>query len=436
MKVLILDIEGEATALDMALRMLKANHSVQYWQPPHQNGERLPYGKGLVQRPLEWEPLVGDVDLIVVNGNSRYHAKLGELVGAGYPVFGFNLRGAELELDRAMGQALFEKVGIPTLPYTVVKSAGEGIQHIIDSGKGVVLKPWGGEADKAMTFVAKRPEDGIFVLQKWEREGLFKGQLMLQELAEGIEVGIAGWFGPHGWSRMKEESFEHKKLMVGDLGPNTGEMGTVIRHVSHSKLFDKVLEPLTEYLHSIRYIGDVAVNCIIDDEGTPWPLEFTCRFGHPDLAIRHEVMQCDPAEWMLDIIQGKDGFRVSSRVAVGVVLAHGDFPFGHDVLGKWADYPISTEGGNEHIHWQMVMQGTTPTPDGGRDQALVTAGNYVAVVSGSGMSVTRAAEAAYDIIEGVHFPSDIMYRLDIGQRLKKQLPKLQKLGYALGMEYA
>jgi len=65
----------------------------------------------------------------------------------------------------------------------------------------------------------------------------------------------------------------------------------------------------------------------------------------------------------------------------------------------------------------------------------LTAGTYVAVVSGSASTVERAAEKAYEIAWALKWPSNIIFRTDIGKRLKEQLPKLQKHGFAEGMKY-
>ena len=439
MKVLVIDLEGEATGLDLAFRAKLADHAVRYWLPPSPRGE-LTYGEGMVQRVDDWEPNMNWADLIVLTGNSRYQARLAPYFGMGYPIFGAPAKAAELELDREKGQQVMEASGIETLPYTVVDSAADGIEHIARTGKAFVMKPWGGEGNKALTHVSHTPDEGIFILEKWEREGIFQGQLMLQEKVDGIEIGVSGMFGPGGWCRMIEESFEHKKLMNDDLGENTGEMGTVIRHTDKSRLFDMLLRPLTAHLLQCRYVGDCSINCIVDEKGTPWPLEFTMRLGWPDFCIRQEVLQGDPVEWMLALVQGKDEFEVSTDVALGVVMAHGDFPRGGDPQGTWEGYPIEgiTPANRDHIHWQMVKRGPAPRLYDGRiehHRQIVTAGNYVAVVTGSGSDVKSAHGAAYAVADALTWPSNVMYRTDIGDRLAKELPILHKLGYAVGMEF-
>jgi phosphoribosylamine--glycine ligase len=322
----------------------------------------------------------------------------------------------------------------------VVNTVEEAIQFVLKTDKPYAMKPWGGEADKAMTYVAKEPRDAVFTLEKWKREGLFKGSLMMQEKVDGVEMGIAGWFGPGGWNTALEESFEHKKFLNDDLGENTGEMGTIIRHVKKSKLFDLMLEPLTDYLHMCKYVGDCSVNCIIDAKGTPWPLEFTMRLGWPDFCIRQEVIQDDPVEWMLGLLYGQDTLKVSSAVAAGVLMTHGDFPKSKDASDIWSGYPIYgiTKGNIKHLHFQQVQVGKAPVVEGGvlrRETSYLTAGSYVLVAGGSGPTVKSAADKAYGVAWDIKWPGNVMFRTDVGKRLKKELPLVQKHGFAEGMKY-
>lgn len=436
-----MDIEGGGFLTNLGMRALEWGHEVRLWMPPRKGtSEARPFGDGILDKLTRWEPSMDWADLIVVSGNNAYATLLAPYFGKGFPIFGANAKGGELELDRGKGQELLAECGVKTIPYTVVKSPEEGIALIKQTGKAYAMKPWGGTEDCALTYVSRAPDDGIFTLDKWKREGLFKGQLMMQEKIDGIEMGIAGWFGPGGWSAAFEESFEHKKFLCDDLGANTGEMGTVIRHITSSKLADQLLDPITDYLHSINYVGDCSLNCMIDKTGKAWPMEFTTRLGWPDFNIRQEVILGDPVQWMKDLLDGRDTQEVSPLIAVGVVMAHGDFP--HDKLDPavHSDYPIYgiTASNFQHLHFQQVKYGKGWLWKGGklaRPEMYLTAGVYVMVVSGAGKSVSAAAEAAYDVAWEIKWPSNVAFRTDIGRRLENELPTLQRQGYATGMKY-
>ena len=440
MKVLVLDTEGEGTGVDIAYRAQEYGHQVRYWLPITRGGNKRPYGDGFLSKPKDWKPSMDWADLIILTGNNKYADEMAEYFGKGYPIFGTNSKAAQLELDRGLGQEILKQHGIDTIPYTVVNSVGDGLKHILKTKKGYAMKPWGGDANSAMTHVAKTPDEAVFTLDRWRREGLFKGALMLQELRTGVEMGISGFFGPNGWLSAIEESFEHKKFLTGDLGENTGEMGTVIRHVTKSKLFDMVLAPISEYLALCKYVGDCSVNCIITDTGEVAPLEFTMRMGWPDFCIRQAVFKGDPVEWMVDLMCGRDTLKVSERIAVGVVMTHGDFPKCKDPMGTWAGYPIEgiSESNMDAIHMQQIQWDDSLQIQGNslKDvEGWQTAGTYPLVVTGTGMNVESAAKSAMTVVKQLKWPSNVMHRIDIGKRLKKDLPAVQKHGFARGMSY-
>lgn len=446
MRLLVLDLDGEGCGVDIALRAHNADHEVEYYLPPHAGGEQRLYGKGLVPLCKDWEKSIVKAELTILIGNTAARDRLAPYFGKGLPIFGTNDKAGQLELDRGLGQQVLENAGIPIIPYQIVDSAADAIALICKTGKAYAMKPWGGTTDKSMTYVARSPDDAIFTIQRWEKMGCFHGQLMMQEKLDGVEVGIAGWFGPGGWCAAVEESFEHKKFMNDDKGENTGEMGTVIRHVRSSKLFDQILDPISDYLHSVNYIGDCAVNCIVTPKGMVGPLEFTMRLGWPDFCIRQPLILGDPVEWMAELVNGRDGLEVSLDVAVGVAMVHGDFPRGgpgdmrpKDPLDHWADYPVyGVPTDPARVAWQQAKAGRWPVVKGKKldtQLGVVTAGNYPMVAMGTGRTVSKAAKAAYEIADQLKLPSNLMYRTDIGCRLETDLPLLHKHGIAKGMVY-
>ena len=446
MRLLVLDLDGEGCGVDLALRALNADHDVQYYLPPHAGGADRLYGQGMVPQCKNWEDTIRRMDLTVLIGNASARDRLAPWFGKGLPIFGTNDKAAELELDRGLGQQILEQHGVEIIPYEIVDSAADAIKLICRTGKAYAMKPWGGTTDKSMTYVARSADDAIFTIQRWEKMGCFHGQLMMQEKWEGVEIGIAGWFGPGGWCQAVEESFEHKKFMNDDKGENTGEMGTVIRHTRRSALFDALLDPITDYLHGVNYIGDCSINCIVTKEGRIGPLEFTMRLGWPDFCIRQSLIQGDPVNWMAELVNGRDAFEVSTDIAVGIAMCHGDFPRGgpgdtrpKDPLDHWADYPIYGVPENPQSYaWQQVKAGRSPILRGGKVVSVpdvVTAGNYPLVAMGTGRTVARARKQAYKVADCIKLPSNLMYRTDIGCRLEKDLVELQRHGIALGMSY-
>jgi phosphoribosylamine--glycine ligase len=152
------------------------------------------------------------------------------------------------------------------------------------------------------------------------------------------------------------------------------------------------------------------------------------------------VIRGDPIQWIHDLVYGRDTLEVSPQIAIGIVMTHGDYPREDDDPKVWSGYPIHgvTDDCYQHIHWQQVMEGYAPQLSDGRverTRVIVTAGQYPLVVTGSGDSVQEAMYAAYDVAWQVNWPSGVMFRTDIGKRLEADLPKLQRFGYAMGVEF-
>jgi phosphoribosylamine--glycine ligase len=204
-------------------------------------------------------------------------------------------------------------------------------------------------------------------------------------------------------------------------------------------LADKVLKPLEGYLHGLGYTGYIDVNCIVDDKGIPWPLEFTMRPGWPLFMIQQALHKGDPAQWMLDLIDGKDTLKVSSDIACGVVISMPPYPFDKGTpQSESAGYPmfdLTMEDVTKNVHLASVMWGKAPAMVNGKvklnEEQFVTAGNYVCIVTGTGETVEDARESCYGTVKKkIHIPNSIGYRVDIGCRLEKQLPELRKMGYS------
>jgi phosphoribosylamine--glycine ligase len=199
--------------------------------------------------------------------------------------------------------------------------------------------------------------------------------------------------------------------------------------------------PVTEQLHAIDYVGYVDVNCIIDDKGTPWPLEFTMRPGWPCFQIQQVLHKGDPAQWMVDLIDGKDTLEViPDKIAVGVVVAIPDFPYSHLTKKEVSGVPIYgiTPKNTKNIHLCEIMAGEAPVMgDGGSKMTdmMVTAGDYCLVASGIGKTVVEASENAYKVVKDLIIPNSPIYRNDIGERLEEQLDELHDMNFATGMEY-
>ncbi len=437
MKILLID--NMSAFLDFALRCKDKKHEVRVYMSPDKRGDRSTVGDGMIDKVADWRPSMRWADIIVTSDNAKMLRDIEPYRKAGYPIFNAHRELTSWELDRDVGQKSFEAAGIKTIPSIPFTSYDKAIAFIEKTGKRYVSKP-NGDADKALTYVSKGPADMIAMIERWKRLGKAKGPFILQEFIPGVEMAVSGFFGPNGFSKYFLENFEFKKLMNDDKGVNTGEMGTVIKYTEESKLADMVLKPFAPELFRQGYCGFIDVAVMVDEKGTPWPMEHTLtRFGWPLWQIQ-QALHPEPVEWMVDLVDGFDSFKPSTDIAVGVVVTIPDFPYSRFTKKEVSGYPIwgITPSNRQHIHLAEVKMGIAPVLKGGkivREAMPVTAGDYVYVATGTGKSVSQAAANAYKIVDQIEIPNSPMYRTDIGKRLEKQLPKLQKLGFATSWRY-
>lgn len=431
----ILAIDTNKAEVDFYLRCMQNGHKVKCFIKQDEISKNI--GRGLLDIVDDWKPWVDWCDMVYMADNSKLVPQMDSLRARGIKVFGPTVTSSKWELDRETGQDIFDKCGIDIIPSESFTNYDDAIEYIKKTGGRLVSKPCG-DADKALSYVSKSPEDMIFMLERWKKMYLKAPNMIIQKFIPGIEMAVGGWFGPNGFNNGWLENFEFKKLMNDDIGINTGEMGTVIRYVEESKLADLMLLPLVKELKKTGHTGYVDVAVIIDEQGVPWPLEFTMRPGYPTMNIQQCLHKGDPADWMLDMLEGTDSeiFKYDT-VTTGVVIAIPDFPYceqdpkeavGIPIYGL--DLPIV-----EEYHPCEVMLGKAPNAEGEQEDQIVTAGSYVMVCTGTGKTIKESSEAAYEAVDGINIPTGMMYRSDIGCRLEDQLKKLQKFGFAKGMKY-
>lgn len=441
MRLLVLDPydDGGTGSLDVAWRAQRAGHEVKFFQKRGPKNELI--GRDLVDCVSDYAPWLKWADLIFNADNTSYLDVLEREKAEGQLVISGNKETSSWELDREKGMKIFESHGIAVPPYRQFDDYDDAISYVKKEMKRFVSKPCG-DVDKALTYVSKSPQDMVFMLEKWKRMGKLKCPFILQEFVGGIEMAVGGWCGPNGFIEGWCENFEFKKLMAGDLGVATGEMGTVLAYTKKSKLAQKVLKPVEETVAATGYCSYIDVNCIIDEKGNPWPLEFTTRPGWPTCNIQYALDTRDFVEWMMEFAEGRDPkqFRMD-ETAIGVVIAVPDFPYSHVTRKEVVGTPIYGLWDNtlENIHPVAVYVGKAPNQVGNAivdRPTWLTAGDYVLVVTATGATVTAARNTVYRRVERVELPSSPMWRIDIGKRLQKQLPDLQKNGYALGFRYS
>lgn len=437
----VLLIDQDSVGLDFAQRCVTAGHEVrlfQYSKKPTRNGE----GFAGVKRIDDWQASMkwARDGLIMTTVNNRYLKELDAYREHGFKIFGPTQASAALEIDRAKGLEAMEKAGIDVPVFQTFDSLASAEKFARKADQAYVFKTMGDEEDKSLSYVASDPADLVGWLQRKQAQGYkLKGPCMLQEKIDMVaEVGVSGWFGPEGFLKDKWQiCFEHKKLMSGNYGPNTGEQGTVCQYVTSDKMAEEMLMPMEAALLKAGHTGDFAIGCGIDSKGKAWPFEFTARLGWPAFFIQVASHKGDPAQWMRDLVDGKDSLKVSNDVAIGVVMAQPRYPYGDsDPLTVCCNPITGVEDVWDQVHPVDMMIGKGPVMEDGKvvdAPTYQTSGEYVMVVTGLGKTVSKARDEVYGAVKEIKF-SNAMVRDDVGESVIETLPKLHAMGYAMDMK--
>ncbi|MDX2024603.1 MAG: phosphoribosylglycinamide synthetase C domain-containing protein [Deltaproteobacteria bacterium] len=349
----------------------------------------------------------------------------------GYLVVGGSAWADRLEIDRAHGQAMLRKLGLPIAHHHEFHNFDAAIELVRKTRKRYVLKFSGSGFSSTRSYVGCLPDGSDMVARLTQQRNHWTlseaPHIVLMEHLQGVEVGVGAWFNGHEFVRPANIDWEHKRFFAGDLGELTGEMGTVVSYRHADKLFQATLAGIEPYLREMHHVGYINLNMIVNEAGT-WPLEFTCRFGYPGFAVL-SALHAEPWDATLlrllhrhtPVLPTHPGF------AVGVVLTVPPFPYpdGYERLSKGMPICFASDLNDEDrtfLHYGEVAQA---------HGQLVTAGQigYIMVVTGRGETIQDAQNAAYALVRKVAIPN-VRYRTDIGTRLiNSDYQNLQALGW-------
>ena len=247
----------------------------------------------------------------------------------------------------------------------------------------------------------------------------------LQRKVEGVEIAVCGLFNGEEFVDKVNFDFEHEKLFPGNIGPQTGEMGTSMFWASQNHVFQETLGKLEDWLAAEGYVGSIDLNCIVNETGT-YPLEFTPRFGYPTIALQEESIEFSTGAFFYDLAHGNDlELEVHNGYQVGIRVVLPPLPFDdaetYDENSRNAVVVFQTES-REGIHLEDAKQVDGQWRSAGENGMPV-------VVTGKGETMQAARKQAYDRIDQIVMPN-MYYRDDIGERwIDGDGDRLQAWGY-------
>ncbi|CAJ0696179.1 phosphoribosylamine--glycine ligase [Ralstonia holmesii] len=333
----------------------------------------------------------------------------------GLRIFGPTKAAAQLESSKDFAKAFMHRHGIPTAKYQTFGDAAQAHAYIDQEGAPIVIKADGLAAGKGVVvaMTAEEAHSAIDMMLADNRLGDAGARVVIEEFLAGEEASfIVVCDGKNVVALATSQ--DHKRLLDGDAGPNTGGMGAyspapVVTPTLHARALREIIMPTIRGMEKdgIPYTGFLYAGLMIDAEGNPKTLEFNCRMGDPETQPIMARMKTDLYDVLDRAIDGKlDGMELDwdRRTALGVVMAahnYPDTPRKGDVI---TGIPKETED-------SVTFHAGTTLKDG----VLTTNGGRVLCVVGLADTVKAAQRAAYNAIEQIHFDG-AQYRTDIGHR--------------------
>jgi phosphoribosylamine--glycine ligase len=344
----------------------------------------------------------------------------------GLRVFGPTQAAAQLESSKAFSKAFMKRHGIPTAEYETFTDATAAHAYLDKVGAPIVVKADGLAAGKGVvvaTTLAQAHEAVDFMLLD-NTLGVAHNQggarVVIEEFLSGEEASfIVMCDGKHVLALATSQ--DHKRLLDGDQGPNTGGMGAyspapVVTPDVHARAMREIILPTIKGMEKdgIPYTGFLYAGLMIDAQGHTKTLEFNCRMGDPETQPIMMRLKSDLVDVMMAATEPGPHGRLDEvaliwdrRTALGVVMAAHGYPL-HPRKGD----PIT--GLPRDTDEAVVFHAGTVKKDG----VVLTAGGRVLCVTVLADNVKQAQQRAYEVSQGIHFDG-MQYRTDIGFRALK-----------------
>jgi phosphoribosylamine---glycine ligase len=360
-------------------------------------------------------------DLTVVGPEAPLVAGLVDALDAeGLAAFGPGAAAARLEGSKAFAKEIMKEAGVPTASHVVFESYEQAEAQMDCASYPAVLKADGLAAGKGVIIApdprtAREALRGFFLDSRFGEAGK---RVVLEEHLEGEELSLLALCDGRTVVPMASAQ-DFKRIGEGDLGPNTGGMGSYspvpdIGPEEASDLVTRIHQPVVDALQrrGIEYRGVLYAGLMRTPAG-PKVLEFNCRFGDPETQAVLPRLRSDLLD-ALEACAGKGGLRADSLEwsddwAVTVVMASGGYPESSskgDVI----------TGLDEVEHVEVTHAGTAR-----RGEELVTAGGRVLNVTALGATVAEARTRAYAAVERIRFEG-AQHRRDIAARVAERVP--------------
>lgn len=418
MRLLVVGGGGREHALCWALR--RENPGAQLYCAPGNPGtaeiaDNLPIAADDLDRMADAADMQG-IDLTIVGPEAPLASGLADRLRAeGRTVFGPSAAAAQLEASKAFAKQVLAAAGIRTAASRSFTDLTAALAYVDRQPEPLVVKASGLAAGKGAIVCATRA-DAVRAVRAMLEAGQFGEagrQVVIEAFLEGEEISVMALTDGQDLELLPVAQ-DHKRLLEGERGPNTGGMGAYSPVALASpallqRVKRDVLLPTLEEMHRIGtpFSGVLYAGLMIDPAGVPWVVEYNCRLGDPEAQVVLPLIAEGLTECLWRVARGERPSRINPHrgAAVTTVLASRGYP---DEPEKGAPIVLPDVLPDGVI---IFHAGTTR----GQNGVLRVHGGRVLTATGVSASFTEAQRMSREAAEAVQYEGKV-FRRDIGWR--------------------
>ncbi len=420
MNVLIIGAGGREYSIGMALKKDESVNKL-YFAPG--NGATDKLGENLAISDFD---KLADfceanfVDLTIVGPEAPLVGGIVDKFEArGLTIFGPSAKASQLEGSKIFMKNFLARHGVPTAKYIETDSIEDAYKFINTLDAPIVVKADGLCGGKGVIIAQSRDEAKKTAGEMLSGNSFGEAgtAIVIEEFLDGYELSVFAICDGEDYVVLPAAQ-DHKKLLNGDLGPNTGGMGAyaptpLVNDEIYRKLDKRVIIPTLEGMKSegMPFKGVLFIGVMVVD-GEPIILEYNVRFGDPECEELMPLLKSPASELFYKAATGdlkNASIEFHDKYAVGVVMASRDYPYkSSDPAEIIIDDIVHDDlEANSHISFAGISRG--------EDDKLYATGGRVLVCVGMGDSIAEAQHRAYMLVGQVHFAgkqcrTDIAYQ--------------------------
>lgn len=359
------------------------------------------------------------IDFVFIGGETPLVEGMSDiLTQAKIKVFGPTQRAAQLEGSKAFMKDFVSSFNIPTARYLQTSDLTRGKDFIASLTPPIVLKADGLCAGKGVVISSTKEEAFI------ELENMLEGKsfgdaskcVVIEEFLDGYELSVFAICDGEDCVLLPAAQ-DHKRLLSGDMGPNTGGMGAyaptpLCDEMMMKKIKDSIILPTLKGMkeRKMPFCGVLFAGIMVVEKESilqPYLLEFNVRFGDPECEILLPLLKTPLLDICYGVLEHRLGelkIEILDKYCVGVVIASKNYPYTSSEAKLITINDFDKKLG--HICFAGVSE---------KNGALFATGGRVMLCVGIGDSFENARKNAYSIVDKVHFDG-MNYRDDIGFR--------------------